>query len=209
MPVTFVKHRKHGKCRIRPQREIARVARKEVRRETAALKKASAAYRSEIAALKRRASSGAPAPAGRQGRGAQRTGGGERGRGRAGARSVPRAWPRSVAGSACRPRNAGFWWGPRHNRSTTGRKARRARVPSICRPSSRCAIWVDAKQTRSLRHARRRSHRIGVSPRAAPGRCERHRVSCPRRRGRGRSGCLRCARHRPDRPLRPRSGRDR
>jgi DNA-binding transcriptional regulator YiaG len=35
--------------------EIARVARKEVRRETTALKKASAAYRSEIAALKRRA----------------------------------------------------------------------------------------------------------------------------------------------------------
>lgn len=35
--------------------EIARVARKEVRRETAALRKASAAYRSEIAALKRRA----------------------------------------------------------------------------------------------------------------------------------------------------------
>jgi DNA-binding transcriptional regulator YiaG len=35
--------------------EIARVARKEVRRETAALKKASATYRSEIAALKRRA----------------------------------------------------------------------------------------------------------------------------------------------------------
>lgn len=35
--------------------EIGRVARKEVRRETAALKKASAAYRSEIAALKRRA----------------------------------------------------------------------------------------------------------------------------------------------------------
>jgi DNA-binding transcriptional regulator YiaG len=35
--------------------EIARVARKEIRRETAALKKASAAYRSEIAALKRRA----------------------------------------------------------------------------------------------------------------------------------------------------------
>ncbi len=37
------------------KQEIARVARKEVRRETAALKKASAAYRSEIAALKRRA----------------------------------------------------------------------------------------------------------------------------------------------------------
>lgn len=35
--------------------EIARVARKEVRRETAVLKKASATYRSEIAALKRRA----------------------------------------------------------------------------------------------------------------------------------------------------------
>jgi DNA-binding transcriptional regulator YiaG len=35
--------------------EIARVARKEIRRETATLKKASAAYRSEIAALKRRA----------------------------------------------------------------------------------------------------------------------------------------------------------
>ena len=35
--------------------EIARVARKEARRETAALKKASATYRSEIAALKRRA----------------------------------------------------------------------------------------------------------------------------------------------------------
>ena len=35
--------------------EFARVARKEARRETAALKKASAAYRSEIAALKRRA----------------------------------------------------------------------------------------------------------------------------------------------------------
>lgn len=35
--------------------EIARVARKEVRRETAALKKASATYRIEIAALKRRA----------------------------------------------------------------------------------------------------------------------------------------------------------
>ena len=35
--------------------EIARVARKEIRRETAALKKASAMYRSEIAALKRRA----------------------------------------------------------------------------------------------------------------------------------------------------------
>jgi DNA-binding transcriptional regulator YiaG len=35
--------------------EIARVARKEIRRETAALKKASAAYRSEIAALKKRA----------------------------------------------------------------------------------------------------------------------------------------------------------
>ncbi len=35
--------------------EIARVARKEVRRETAALKKASASYRAEIAALKRRA----------------------------------------------------------------------------------------------------------------------------------------------------------
>ena len=34
--------------------EIARVARKEMRRETAALKKASAAYRAEIAALKRR-----------------------------------------------------------------------------------------------------------------------------------------------------------
>jgi DNA-binding transcriptional regulator YiaG len=34
--------------------EIARVARKQVRRETAALKKASATYRSEIAALKRR-----------------------------------------------------------------------------------------------------------------------------------------------------------
>jgi DNA-binding transcriptional regulator YiaG len=34
--------------------EIARVARKEVRRETAALKKTSAAYRGEIAALKRR-----------------------------------------------------------------------------------------------------------------------------------------------------------
>ena len=36
------------------KQEIARVARKEVRRETATLKKASAAYRSEIAALKRR-----------------------------------------------------------------------------------------------------------------------------------------------------------
>jgi DNA-binding transcriptional regulator YiaG len=35
--------------------EIARVARKELRRETAALKKASATYRAEIAALKRRA----------------------------------------------------------------------------------------------------------------------------------------------------------
>ena len=35
--------------------EIARVARREVRRETAALKKASAALRSEMAALKRRA----------------------------------------------------------------------------------------------------------------------------------------------------------
>lgn len=35
--------------------EIARVARKEVRNETAGLKKAVAAYRSEIAALKRRA----------------------------------------------------------------------------------------------------------------------------------------------------------
>jgi DNA-binding transcriptional regulator YiaG len=35
--------------------EIARVARKEVRRETAALKKASASHRSEVAALKRRA----------------------------------------------------------------------------------------------------------------------------------------------------------
>jgi hypothetical protein len=35
--------------------EIARVARKEVRRETTALKKAAATYRSEIAALKRRA----------------------------------------------------------------------------------------------------------------------------------------------------------
>ena len=34
--------------------EIARVARKEVRRETASLKKASTTYRSEIAALKRR-----------------------------------------------------------------------------------------------------------------------------------------------------------
>ena len=34
--------------------EIARVARKEIRRETASLKKSSAAYRSEIAALKRR-----------------------------------------------------------------------------------------------------------------------------------------------------------
>jgi len=36
------------------KQEIARVARKELRRETAALKKASIAYRSEIAALKRR-----------------------------------------------------------------------------------------------------------------------------------------------------------
>jgi DNA-binding transcriptional regulator YiaG len=36
------------------KQEIARVARKELRRETAALKKASAAHRSEIAALKRR-----------------------------------------------------------------------------------------------------------------------------------------------------------
>jgi DNA-binding transcriptional regulator YiaG len=35
--------------------EIARVARKEIRRETASLKKAAAAYRSEIAALKKRA----------------------------------------------------------------------------------------------------------------------------------------------------------
>ena len=35
--------------------EMARVARKEVRRETAVLKRASATYRSEIAALKRRA----------------------------------------------------------------------------------------------------------------------------------------------------------
>jgi DNA-binding transcriptional regulator YiaG len=34
--------------------EIARVARKEIRRETSTLKKASTAYRSEIAALKRR-----------------------------------------------------------------------------------------------------------------------------------------------------------
>lgn len=34
--------------------EISRVARKEVRRETAALKKASTSYRTEIAALKRR-----------------------------------------------------------------------------------------------------------------------------------------------------------
>jgi DNA-binding transcriptional regulator YiaG len=37
------------------KQEIARVARKEVRRETAALKKAAANHRSEIAALKRRA----------------------------------------------------------------------------------------------------------------------------------------------------------
>lgn len=35
--------------------EIARIARKEVRRETASLKKAATSYRSEIAALKRRA----------------------------------------------------------------------------------------------------------------------------------------------------------
>lgn len=35
--------------------EISRVARRQVRRETASLKKASAAYRTEIAALKRRA----------------------------------------------------------------------------------------------------------------------------------------------------------
>jgi hypothetical protein len=37
--------------------EIARIARKEVRRETASLKKATTSYRSEIAALKRRAQS--------------------------------------------------------------------------------------------------------------------------------------------------------
>jgi DNA-binding transcriptional regulator YiaG len=37
--------------------EIARIARKEVRRETAGLKKATTSYRSEIAALKRRAQS--------------------------------------------------------------------------------------------------------------------------------------------------------
>ena len=37
------------------KQEIARVARKELRRETMALRKASATYRSEIAALKRRA----------------------------------------------------------------------------------------------------------------------------------------------------------
>lgn len=37
------------------KKEIARVARKEIRRETARLKKASATYRSEIAALKKRA----------------------------------------------------------------------------------------------------------------------------------------------------------
>ena len=37
------------------KQEIARVARKEVRRETAALKKASTGHRSEIATLKRRA----------------------------------------------------------------------------------------------------------------------------------------------------------
>ena len=36
------------------KQEIARVARKELRRQTAALKKAATAYRSEIAALKRR-----------------------------------------------------------------------------------------------------------------------------------------------------------
>ena len=36
------------------KQEISRVARKELRRETATLKKASAAHRSEIAALKRR-----------------------------------------------------------------------------------------------------------------------------------------------------------
>jgi len=36
------------------KQEIARVSRKEIRRETATLKKASAAYRSDIAALKKR-----------------------------------------------------------------------------------------------------------------------------------------------------------
>src|SRR5512137_2498540 len=52
-----------GNCTMRPmaniasllKSEISRVARKEVRAETAALKKAVSSYRSEIAALKRRA----------------------------------------------------------------------------------------------------------------------------------------------------------
>jgi DNA-binding transcriptional regulator YiaG len=41
-------------CRIGLEREISRISRKEIRRETSSLKKSSTTHRSEIAALKRR-----------------------------------------------------------------------------------------------------------------------------------------------------------
>ena len=88
--------------------EIARVARKEIRRETSSLKKSSTTYRSEIAALKRRVHELERQLRRAAGEGSvsqlQRT----KTRSRQAPASAPRAWPRNGDAWACQQPNAAF-----------------------------------------------------------------------------------------------------
>ena len=105
------------------KQEMARVARKEVRRETAAIKKASAGYRSEIASLKRRVAeteraSSVPvreAPR-RPQQPRQTTSPSQKQFG-----SARRAWPGTANVSACRPGIWACFSAYPLRRSTTGR----------------------------------------------------------------------------------------
>ena len=135
--------------------EISRIARKEIRRETATLKKASAAYRSEIAALKKRALE-FERQLRQVGKRAERSAPLRRTKtpSRRALASVPRASPPNVVALVCRQPNAVFSSAHRRSRSTTGRRARHARAPSICRRSSRSGTWVAGKRTRFWRPAK-------------------------------------------------------
>lgn len=148
--------------------EISRVARKEIRRETSSLKKASTTHRSEIAALKRRVFE--------LERQLRRVG-------RAGKSSPPAAAnedsvspsarfsaksnglaaaPSGLVSSRMRPSQLAH----RLRRSTTGKRARHAPARSTCLRSTRSGTWAAGKRTRFWKPARRPSSRArGRNPR--------------------------------------------
>ena len=160
--------------------EISRVARKEIRSETLALKKAVTGYRTEIAALKRRTQA-LERQLQQLRKGAAKTAPPSDAEATRRQAAVQREGPGFAArpARARRRSSADCWWVRRRSRSTTGSRASRVRWRVTCRRSRRSGRWASARSPRALRPCEADSARRRLGGRRGPCPAARQRASAP------------------------------